>query len=110
MAVVELSKAQEPLTPDVSHPLVRTHRETGRKALFVNPGFTVRIEGMEEDESRALLDELFDHATHPGFLYRNHWQQGQIVDCDNRATMHTATGGYEGRPRTLWRMIVGGTG
>ncbi|MCH7864054.1 MAG: TauD/TfdA family dioxygenase [Proteobacteria bacterium] len=109
-AVVELSQDQETRHPDVSHPIVRTHRETGRKALFVNPGFTVRIEGMEEDESRALLDELFDHATKPGFLYRHHWQPGQIVACDNRATMHSATGGYEGQPRTLWRMIVGGTG
>ncbi len=109
-AVVELSKDQETRHPDVSHPVVRTHRETGRKALYINPGFTVCIEGMAEDESRALLDELYEHATKPGFLYRHHWQPRQIVACDNRATMHSATGGYEGQPRTLWRMIVGGTG
>ena len=109
-AVVELSQGQETRYPDVIHPVVRTHPETGKKALYVTPGFTVRIEGMAEDESRALLDDLYEHATNPGFLYRHHWQPGQIVACDNRATMHSATGGYEDRPRTLWRMIVGGTG
>ena len=92
------------------HPVVRTHPESGKKALFVHPGFTVCIDAMDEDKSRELLDELFDHATRPEFIYRHKWQPGQMVACDNRATMHSATGGYEGKPRTLWRMIVGGTG
>ena len=109
-AVVDLDQEQESGHPDVLHPVVRTHRESGKMALFVNPGFTVRIEGMDEDESRELLDELFEHATKPEFIYRHKWQPGQIVASDNRATMHSATGGYEGKPRTLWRMIVGGTG
>ena len=109
-AVVDLDQEQESGHPDVLHPVVRTHRESGKMALFVNPGFTVRIEGMDEDESRELLDELFEHATKPEFIYRHKWQPGQIVASDNRATMHSATGGYGGKPRTLWRMIVGGTG
>ena len=109
-AVVDLDQEQESGHPDVLHPVVRPHRESGKVALFVNPGFTVRIEGMDEDESRELLDELFEHATKPEFIYRHKWQPGQIVASDNRATMHSATGGYEGKPRTLWRMIVGGTG
>ncbi|MFQ5766029.1 MAG: TauD/TfdA dioxygenase family protein [Rhodospirillales bacterium] len=109
-AIVELNEGQDARHPPVTHPMVRTHRESGRKALFVNPGFTVRVEGMAEDESDALLDELFAHATSPEFVYRHEWRQGEIVACDNRATMHAATGGYEGRPRTLWRMIVGGSG
>ncbi len=109
-AVVDLNHEQDAHHPDVLHPVVRTHRESGKKALYVNPGFTVRIDGMDEDESRELLDELFEHATKPEFIYRHKWQPGQLVACDNRVTMHSATGGYEGKPRTLWRMIVGGTG
>ncbi len=109
-AVVDLSEDQQNSHPDVAHPMVRIHRETGRKTLYVNPGFTVGIAGLDENESQALLDELFDHATKPEFQYRHKWQPGQIVACDNRATMHSATGGYEGQPRTLWRMIIGGTG
>lgn len=109
-AVVGLNEDQDAGHPPVSHPIVRTHRESGRKALFVNPGFTVKVEGMAEDDSDALLEDLFAHATRPEFVYRHKWRQGEIVACDNRATMHAATGGYEGQPRTLWRMIVGGSG
>lgn len=109
-AVVDLDREQHDHHPDVVHPVVRVNRESGRKALFVNPGFTTRVVGMDENESRALLDELFDHCRRPEFHYRHKWRTGQIVACDNRATMHSATGGYERRKRTLWRMIVGGTG
>lgn len=109
-AIVNLNEDQDARHPPVTHPMVRTHRESGRKALFVNPGFTVAVEGMAKDESDALLDELFSHATRPEFVYRHKWRRGEIVACDNRATMHAATGGYEGEPRTLWRMIVGGSG
>ncbi len=108
-AVVVLSEEQRTAHPDVAHPVVRTHPETGRKALFVNPGFTMKIAGMDEGEGRALLKELFDHALDPEFRYRHEWRAGQIVACDNRATMHCATGGYGAARRTLWRMIVGGT-
>ncbi len=109
-AVVDLNEDQSTRHPDVFHPVVRVHPETGKKALFVTPGFTVGISGMDEDESREILDELYAHATKPEFVYRHQWQPGQLVGCDNRATMHSATGGYDDQPRTLWRMIVGGTG
>ncbi|NQU62400.1 MAG: TauD/TfdA family dioxygenase [Rhodospirillales bacterium] len=109
-AVVELNADQENSHPDALHPVVRTHRASGKKALFVNPGFTVAIDGMPEREGRKLLDELFEHATKPEFIYRHKWKPGQLVACDNRMTMHSATGGYDGQARTLWRMIVGGTG
>jgi taurine dioxygenase len=109
-AVVDLDKNQGSRHPDVIHPVVRTNRESGLKALFVNPGFTMRIVGMDEVDSRALLDELFAHCLRPEFQYRHKWRPGQIVGCDNRATMHSATSGYEGKKRTLWRMIVGGSG
>lgn len=106
-AVVPLTEEQSAAHPDVVHPVVRVHPETGRKALFVNPGFTMKIAGTDEDG--ALLEELFDHARRPEFHYRHTWRAGQIVACDNRATMHCATGGYGAARRTLWRMIVGGT-
>ena len=109
-AVVDLDKQQHARHPDVVHPVVRVNRDSGRKALFVNPGFTIRIAGMGADESRSLLDDLFDHCRKPEFHYRHKWRPGQIVACDNRATMHSATGGYEGQKRTLWRMIVRGSG
>ncbi len=108
-AVVALTEEQSAAHPDVVHPVVRVHPETGRKALFVNPGFTMKIAGVDEDEGRALLEELFDHARRPEFQYRHAWRAGQIVACDNRAAMHCATGGYGAARRTLWRMIVGGT-
>ncbi|MFQ5617681.1 MAG: TauD/TfdA dioxygenase family protein [Rhodospirillales bacterium] len=108
-AVVPPSEEQKAAHPDVVHPVVRVHPETGRKALFVNPGFTMKIAGMDEDAGRALLDELFVHARRPEFQYRHTWRAGQIVACDNRASMHCATGGYGAARRTLWRMIVGGT-
>lgn len=109
-AVVDLNDKQENTHPDVIHPMVRTNPLSGRKALFVNPGFTVAIEGMAEEESKALLNELFEHALEPDLIYRHRWKPGQLVACDNRSTIHCATAGYEGHPRTLWRMIVGGTG
>jgi taurine dioxygenase len=100
---------QQDKTPDVAHPIVRTHRETGRKALFVSPGFTVRIGEVGEAESRELLDILFAHATRPEVQYRHEWRPGQLVACDNRAVMHCATGGYTPPARrTLFRAIVGG--
>lgn len=109
-AIVDLDNEQHDRHPDVTHPVVRVNRDSGRKALFVNPGFTIGIVGMAEAESRALLDALFAHCLRPEFHYRHKWRAGQIVGCDNRATMHAATGGYEGQKRTLWRMIVGGSG
>ncbi len=108
-AVVALTEEQSAAHPDVVHPVVRVHPETGRKALFVNPGFTMKVAGMDGDEGRALLEELFDHARRPEFQYRHTWRAGQIVACDNRAAMHCATGGYGAARRTLWRLIVGGT-
>jgi taurine dioxygenase len=91
-------KDRPPLTPkqlaevpDVVHPVVRTHPETGRKALFVNEGFSVAIVGMSEAEGKGLLDELFEHSAQPAHVYRHRWQAGDLVMWDNRCTMHRAT-------------------
>jgi len=86
-----LSEAQLAEVPDVVHPVVRTHPETGRKALFVNEGFTIGIAGMDEDEGRALLQHLFEHSVLPEHVYRHRWKAGDLVMWDNRCTMHRAT-------------------
>jgi len=106
----KLTDPQLQCTPEVVHPVVRTHPETGRKALYVNPGFTMRIVGMEKDDSEALLSELFVHATNPEFQYRHHWSVGDVVIWDNRCSMHSASGGYTPEQhRTLYRLTVTGT-
>lgn len=79
--------------PDWVHPVVRRHPETGRKALFVSPRFTVGIEGMDDTEAQPLLDELFEHQRRDEFIYRHKWRLGDLVFWDNRCTTHLACGG-----------------
>jgi taurine dioxygenase len=105
-AKVTLTAEQAARIPEVVHPIVRVHPVSGRRALFVNPGFTRCVVGMEPVESDALLTALYAHATRPEFQYRHKWRVGDVVGGDNRATVHTATGGYT-EPRTLYRTIVG---
>lgn len=76
------------------HPVVITHPETSRKALFVNPGFTSHLSGFERDESSALLDFLYRHITAAQFVYRHRWRAGDLVIWDNRATVHLAVQDY----------------
>jgi len=90
-----------------SHPLVRTHSETGRRALFVNLGYTIGIDGMNDAESMTLLTELFAHQSRPEFIYRHRWSPGLLTLWDNRCVLHTATGGYQGHQRLLWRITIG---
>jgi taurine dioxygenase len=89
------SKEQLDATPAVEHPVVKTHPETGRKILFVNPGFTSHIIGLPPEEGRALLDFLFKHMTRTEFLYRHQWAERDLVMWDNRCTMHYAIADYE---------------
>lgn len=104
-----LSEAERAKVPPVEHPVVRTHPGTGRKALFVNPGFTRRIVGFSEDESHALLDFLFTHAVRDEFIYRHCWQPGDLVIWDNRQTVHQALSDYDmNEARHLHRTSVAG--
>ena len=72
--------------------MVRTHPETGRKAIYVNRLMTARIDGLPRDESDAILEELFDHAEKPEFVYAHRWVPGDLVIWDNRCSMHHLTG------------------
>jgi len=103
-----LTQAQIDEVKPVVHPVVRTHPETGRKALFVSEHFTTRIVGMPEDESRALLDELFDLSTRPEHIYRHKWEPQDMVFWDNRSVMHLAAGTPDDQRRKLYRTTIEG--
>jgi taurine dioxygenase len=89
------TQEQKDRVPNNTHPVVRTHPETGRKCLYVNEGFSIGIFDMPEDESQHLLDELFAHIKKPGFIYRHHWQPGDVLIWDNPQTQHCAVGDYD---------------
>jgi taurine dioxygenase len=96
--------------PPVDHPLVRTHPESGRKALYLG-NHASHILGMPEAEGRTLLDELLEHTTKPQFVYGHRWRIGDLVIWDNRCLLHRAVANYEmGRyRRVLHRSVVRGT-
>jgi taurine dioxygenase len=88
------------------HAIARTHRETGRTALFVSPGYTIGIDEMGDDEAGEILGFLFEHQAKPEFVYRHRWTQGTLLMWDNRCLNHAATGGYDGHRRLLHRITV----
>ena len=100
-------KKLERLLP-ATHPVVRVHPETGRKNLFVNPKFTLRIVDMPEAQSDALLRLLYEHMARPEFLVRYHWQPRTLAFWDNRATMHFGIFDYEGERRVMHRVTLRG--
>lgn len=92
----------------VSHPIVRTHPENGRKALFVSEGFTTHIVGLPEDESQAILTELYAHSVRPEGVYRHKWQENDMVFWDNRSLIHLAGGTPDHLRRRLHRTTIQG--
>jgi taurine dioxygenase len=90
------------------HPVVRTHPETGRKALYVNVGHTVRFAGMTEEESAPILDYLFRHQTRPEFTCRFSWRIGSLAFWDNRAAQHNPVNDYHGYRRVMHRITLAG--
>ena len=93
---------------EVVQPIVRTHPENARKALFVSEGFTTRIVGLPEDESRQLLAQLYAHSVQPEHIYRHAWQPGDLVFWDNRSLIHLAAGCPSHLRRKLYRTTIQG--
>jgi taurine dioxygenase len=104
----QLTQAQIDEVRPVSHPVVRTHPETGRRALFVSEHFTTRILGVSEQRSRELLDLLFDYGTRAEHVYRHQWQPHDMVFWDNRSLMHLAAGCPDHMRRKLYRTTIEG--
>lgn len=92
----------------VEHPVVRTHPETGERALFVNPGFTKRIKELTLNESDALLAYLYAHSVKPEYVVRYHWQQGDLGFWDNRVTQHAVVGDFGDQHRVIQRITLRG--
>jgi taurine dioxygenase len=92
--------------PPLSHPVIRTHPVSGRRSLFVNEGFTSKINELSETESEAILKFLFAHATRPEFTIRWRWQQDDIAFWDNRVTQHYAVDDYRPARRVMQRATV----
>jgi taurine dioxygenase len=103
-----LTEKQRAEVREVVHPVVRVHPETGRRALFVNEGFTSRILDLPEAESRTLLELLFTQSTRACFVYRHRWQDHDLVFWDNRCTIHLAHGCPEQFRRHMHRTTVKG--
>jgi taurine dioxygenase len=93
---------------DAVHPVVVRHPGSGRKALYVNPGFTVRIDGWTDEESRPLLQYLYEHAARPEFSCRFQWGPGSIAFWDNRCTWHYALNDYPEQRRLMHRITIEG--
>ena len=98
----------KPIYPRAEHPVVRTHPVTGKKALYVNRGFTKRLLGVPRDESSAILNYLYEHAENPLFQCRFRWQPNSVAFWDNRCVQHRAMWDYWPHTRSGFRVTVAG--
>ena len=106
---ITLTKEEASETPEVDHPLVRTHDDTGEKAIYFNSNRTDRIVGMAPAESDALLDHVFQHVTQPKYQYHHKWRVGDILLWDNRCLMHAVNMDFPvGQPRMHQRILLQG--
>ena len=102
-----LTDEQRRRKPPVSQPIFRVHPVTGRRVLYCNPGYAVRIEGMEPAESDAMLEFLFKHQSRDKYLYSHKWTPGDVLMWDNIATTHNAVADYgPDEPRFILRVQV----
>ena len=104
-----LTEEQKRSTPDVAHPVVRTHPVSGRKSLFIGADVISHVVGIEKRKGKKIMDDLLEHATQERFVYRHRWRKGDLIAYDNRCTLHRATefdnDKYE---RTLLRTSIKG--
>jgi taurine dioxygenase len=102
-----LTEEQRRRKPPVSQPIFRHHPITGKRVLYANPGYTMWIDGMPEDESREILELLFAHQAEDRFLHAHHWREGDVLIWDNIGTTHNAVSDYtEAEPRYMRRVQV----
>jgi taurine dioxygenase len=103
----ELLEPEDRMRPPAVHPIARRHEESGRTSLYANPYHILRIQGLGDAESEALIGELTDHMVNTQAQYRHEWQVGDIVLWDNRCALHSATGGYPiEQQRIHWRVTI----
>ena len=102
-------KPSEKARETCEHPLVRTHHETGKKALFSSAAYIKGFDGYSTEEGNALLGELYMYQTQEQFIYRHKWEKDMLVMWDNRSLLHAATGGYDGYDRLLHRVTIADT-
>lgn len=100
---VKMTRGDPAADEERVHPAVRRHPVSGARALFLNPIYTTRLEGMSEEDSAPVLAGLYRHATRPEFCCRHRWQPGDLVIWDNRTTLHYAVNDYDGYDRLLYR-------
>ncbi|MBL4906802.1 MAG: TauD/TfdA family dioxygenase [Sneathiella sp.] len=93
---------------EMEHPLVRIHPETGKKLLYINPVYTVRLKGMSEKDSSEILDKLFRHSINEIFTCRFRWRKNSVAMWDNRCVMHLALNDYDGHRREMHRVTIAG--
>lgn len=105
---LERMRKFEDMYPPVTHPVVTVHPTTGKKILFVNPQFTLYIKGMEEEESRTILDLLYNKTYRHEYQYRHRWEPNMLVFWDNRSTQHSALHDYYPKRRLMERVTIMG--
>ncbi|NNF78726.1 MAG: taurine dioxygenase [Rhizobiales bacterium] len=107
-AGMTMSRGDPGADEDQLHPAVLKHPVTGRSMLFLNPTYTVRLDGMTEEESRPILDAIQRHSIRPEFTCRFRWSPGTVAIWDNLATQHYAVNDYQGHEREMFRTTFGG--